>query len=385
MTLDATRVAIVRYPDPRRAARALGRLAQLLALMRDGRAPDRCATAGGRCYAHLHAPGWPSRAFVRHIRAELEVLDALPAGTPVLRPPARLQALVFAVTRKCELHCDHCCEWSRLNQPESLSKADIARIVARFRAAGVTQVHFSGGEPLCRLDDILEVVRGSAQDIDFWLLTSGRGLDVSCARRLRSGGIRGINVSLDHFDPAGHDAFRGTPGAFDDAIGAARAAQDAGLALSFTLVPTRDFVTRDNLRRYGELAGGLCAGFIQILEPRPVGRFAGRDVELRADQVALLDGFCDALNGAPARLRAPLVVYPARDARRLGCLGSGRRYVYVDTDGLIHPCPFCRGSIGSALDEGFEQRLATLRDRGCLESQHPADTMHHGEPQEISR
>jgi MoaA/NifB/PqqE/SkfB family radical SAM enzyme len=376
MALDVVRVAVGRYRNPVRALKLVGRFARLVASLRGDRPTARFMSAGGRWFTHLHAPGWPSAAFRRHVLAELEALEGPGAGGAPSRPAPRLQSIIFAVTKSCDLRCRHCCEWRQINRDETLSARDITTIVRRFQDLGVTQVHFSGGEPLHRLDDILAAVRAAGRATDFWLFTSGVGLDHQVARRLRDGGLRGVNISLDHWQPRQHDAFRGRPGTFAAAVEAADAVCQAGLALCLTLCPTREFVSEANLQKYAALAAELEAGFIQILEPRQVGRFAGQDVALNRRQQAVLDRFFTAMNGDAALAHMPAVIYPAFDQRRLGCLGAGWRYAYVDTDGLIHPCPFCRGAVGNALDEDFAEHLARLRRQGCAA---------HGQAEGLSR
>jgi len=370
VTLDVLRIAIHRFPNPLRVVRALHRLSQLLAAMRSGRPTCRYMKAGGRYFSHLHAPGWPSAAFGQNIEAELEAVDGArnggnQSGLPVEQPAARLQAIIFAVTKSCSLRCKHCCEWEELNKSETLSAADIATVVARFQSLGVTQIHFSGGEPLLRLDDILATVRGARPGTDFWMFTSGVGMDRECARELKRAGITGVNISLDHWHPDLHDTFRGLTGAFEWALRAAGAAREAGLALCVTLCPTREFVSRENLQRYADLATSLGAGFIQILEPRLVGRFADSDITLAKEDQSILDRFYLEMNNDPSNAHKPIVVYPAHDQRRIGCIGAGWRYLYVDTDAQIHPCPFCRGAVGSALDPDFERHILSLRHKGC--------------------
>jgi len=368
--LDVLRIAIRAFPNPWRAVRALHRLSRLLADMRSGRPTCRYMEASGRYFSHLHAPGWPSAAFDRHIRFELEAVDGADGrggrdALPPERPTVRLQSLIFAVTKSCSLRCKHCCEWGEINRTETLSAADITTVVTRFQELGVTQIHFSGGEPLHRLDDILATVRDAPPGIDFWMFTSGMGLNRECARKLKDGGITGVNISIDHWNPDLHDAFRGKEGAFEWALRAADAAREAGLALCLTLCPTHEFISPDNLRRYADLATDLGAGFIQILEPRLVGRFTDGDVTLSGEEQGLLDRFFLEMNNDPSNAHKPMVIYPAFDQRRIGCVGAGWRYLYIDTDAQIHPCPFCRGAVGSALDPNFEQHILALRRGGC--------------------
>jgi MoaA/NifB/PqqE/SkfB family radical SAM enzyme len=320
------------------------------------------ARFGGRWYWDLHGPAWPSPAFDGFVRRELRRAASPTAAT------AGLQTALVAITKRCPLRCAHCCEWLALNQREALTRADLVALVTRLQDFGVAQIMLSGGEPLQRFDDLCHVLASARPETDFWVLSSGVGLTLERARRLRQAGLRGIALSLDHYDAAAHDAFRGRPGAFAAVVAAAAAARAADLTLAVTLCPTRAFVSSTALERYAELARTLGAGFVQVLEPKAVGHFAGQDVALDAAQQATLEAFCLRLNHDPAAAHLPLVSYPDLARRRLGCQGAGQRYLYVDTDGQLHACPFCRAPAGRVLAGGpqdFEQLLGALRARGC--------------------
>jgi MoaA/NifB/PqqE/SkfB family radical SAM enzyme len=368
--VDIARLAFRRYGDPVRATRCLHRLARLRTTVRGGRPTPKIVKVGRRYFTHLYAPGWPSATFEAYIDNEFTRLDdgrPLPDTVSVPPPASRvlLQSVILAVTKQCPLRCEHCFEWDVLNREDVLSTEALSSIVERFQALGVTQVQFSGGEPLTRADDIARIVAGARPGTDFWILTSGVGLTPQRARHLRRAGLTGVCVSLDHWNADRHNAFRGSDRAFEWVERAARAARGAELALCLTLCPTRDFVGSENLARYAETASRLGAGFIQILEPRPVGHFAGRDVALRPSEQVTLDRFFEEFNFSKRHRSMPIVVYPEMAKRRLGCLGSASRYAYVDTDGQVHPCPFCRRPSGSALDANIAAHLTGLRHAGC--------------------
>ena len=61
----------------------------------------------------------------------------------------------------------------------------------------------------------------------------------------------------------------------------------------------------------------------------------------------------------------PLVDYPGLGQRRDGCWGAGDRYLFVDADGGVHACPFCRGTAGNCLAESLGALRGRLRVRGC--------------------
>jgi MoaA/NifB/PqqE/SkfB family radical SAM enzyme len=360
-------IALRTYRNPLRAARALHRLraeprARRWPVSGPRRArlwtSQKCARASGRWFWDLYAPGWPSAAFDRCVERELERAD--PRGRP-----RGLDAAVVAVTRRCALRCEHCVESAALRRADVLSSQDLHEIVARIRRLGVTQLYLTGGEPLERFGDVLSLAASASGEADVWVVTSGRGLAADEARSLRAAAVTGVALSLDHWDAGEHDRFRGRTGSFAAAGDAARHARDAGLLVALWLCPTRDFVTDANLARYAETARSLGAAFVQILEPRPAGGCAGRDVDLSAEQQRLLEDFTERLNTDPGSREHPAVRYVDWEARACGCCGAGDRFVYVDTQGEIHACPFCREPGLRVLDHDIHDVLSKLRRAGC--------------------
>jgi len=359
------RLALGVYRNPLRAARALRRL-HLTLRQWPATTPASarlltshpCVRSSGRYFWDLYLPGWPSRAFDRCVERELDRV------APIGRPPA-LQTAIVAITSRCTLRCEHCFEWDALDRHETLSSPEIHEVVRRIRERGAAQIFFSGGEPLQRFDDLVALTTASAADTDVWILTSGLGLTAGRAQRLKAAGLTGVALSLDHADPVEHDRFRGAPGAFEAAGRAAAHAREAGLLVALSLCPTRSFATAENLNRYATLARSLGASFIQILEPRAVGRYAGRDVALGPDERQRLERFCEELNMAAPALGLPSVRYLDWSARTFGCCGAADRYVYVDTAGHLQPCPFCRTDGIGLLDRDIHSALSELRSAGC--------------------
>jgi MoaA/NifB/PqqE/SkfB family radical SAM enzyme len=319
----------------------------------------KCARFGSRYFWDFYVPGYPSVAFDRFIERELDRV------VPFRGAPPALQIAILAVTKRCPLRCEHCCEWAALNQPDALSLGDLQAMVRRFQQRGVSQILLTGGEPLQRFNDILALLGSAGRDTDFWLLTSGYGLSAERAERLAKAGLTGVAVSLDHCDRDAHDRFRGRDGSYAWVERAATNARNAGLALCLSLCATRTFISRSNLDRYAETARQLGAGFIQILEPKAIGHYAGRDVALDRDQVALLEEFALRLNFDQGSRDMPTVAYVESSTRRTQCVGAGDRYAYVDPDGQLHACPFCRTSVGHVLNGALNQALDALQQHGC--------------------
>ncbi|MDG4806863.1 GTP 3',8-cyclase MoaA [Micromonospora sp. WMMD1120] len=113
--------------------------------------------------------------------------------------------LRVSLTDKCNLRCTYCMPaeglpW--LAGPELLTDAEIVRLVrVAVERLGVTEVRFTGGEPLIRpgLVDIVTAVAALEPRPRVSLTTNGIGLD-RLAPALRTAGLDRVNVSLDTLD-----------------------------------------------------------------------------------------------------------------------------------------------------------------------------------------
>ena len=355
------RIAFQAYPTRREAWLALRRhLAVHLEYKRTCHL-TKAVQMGERTFLQMTFPHLDSGAMNVLIKNELH------RQLPIPNHASGLNVLVLAITKKCSLQCAHCFEWDNLNGREQLSKDDVLSIIHKFQKNGVASIELSGGEPLNRFDDLLYILQNSnSQQTDFWLLTSGYRLTPQRAQALAEAGLVGLGLSLDHWDAAEHDRFRGLEGSFAWAKQAVQNAQAAGLAVCLTLTAVREFCTSENLWKYAHLAQEWSVPMIRILEPRAVGHFAGKDIELRATEIDILEEFVQKIQHDPAYRNYPTVDYYAAYQRQAGCSGAGKRFLYVDTDGDMHACPFCQNKCGSALCGTIEAGVANLeKASGC--------------------
>lgn len=273
-----------RAGNPLRALRWFSALLKKYRAVHSSNISSKMARVDGRIFWRIGAPGFPSQALLRNWDNELA--RACDAPNPI-----GLRNVYFAITKKCPYGCAHCFEWENLNQTETLSREDIKGIVAKFQDYGAAQIIFSGGEPLLRIKDILAVLKTARPDSDFWIISSGFSLTAEKAKQLKTAGLTGMAISLDHWQPEAHDRFRHYPGAFDTAIKAAAYARAAGLVTAFSLCATREFCTHEHLYHYLELARRYGVAFVQVLEPVAAGHFAGKDVLLKPEHTELLESF----------------------------------------------------------------------------------------------
>ncbi|MEH1012690.1 GTP 3',8-cyclase MoaA [Micromonospora sp. CPCC 206060] len=114
--------------------------------------------------------------------------------------------LRVSLTDKCNLRCTYCMPaeglpW--LAGPDLLSDDEVVRLVrVAVEQLGVTEVRFTGGEPLIRpgLTGIVAAAAALSPRPQLSLTTNGIGLD-RLAGTLRAAGLDRVNVSLDTLQP----------------------------------------------------------------------------------------------------------------------------------------------------------------------------------------
>jgi cyclic pyranopterin phosphate synthase len=142
--------------------------------------------------------------------------------------------LRVSLTDRCNLRCSYCMPaegLSWLPSPTLLDDDEVVRLVdVAARMLGVTEVRFTGGEPLLRpgLVDIVARCARLAPRPRLSLTTNGIGLDRR-APALAAAGLDRVNVSLDTLRPERFQALARRD-RLDDVLAGLQAAAAAGLA-----------------------------------------------------------------------------------------------------------------------------------------------------------
>jgi len=314
----------------------------------------------GKYYFNLYTPGWPSTAYDQTIKSEL-----LRYAAPTQIGGDKLRFIFFAITRKCPLNCEHCFEWDNLNKKETFTLDELKQVVSLYQAQGVNQIQFSGGEPLVRFKDLVEVIRFASSSCECYIITSGFNLTQKNALLLKDAGCKGIIISIDHYMPHLHNNFRGDQGIFDTAVAGVKAAIDAGMVTAVSICVTGDFIDGGHLLPYLEFAQELGVHFVQILEPKDIGRYAGKSVLLEERHIQQLEDFFKIMNHSPAYKDFPTLMYHGYHQRRVGCY-AGSRSLYIDSAGNVNACPFCHThsyNIRNILDSA--QKVLPVKENLC--------------------
>lgn len=312
----------------------------------------------GRYFISMNGPGLFSKGHALDFTSELNKIYKR-------KPQGALKVLLLAITNRCSYKCEHCYEWHNLGKQDTLSDESILNIVKRFQERGIGQIQLGGGEPMLRYNTILKILKGSNNSTDFNIVTSGFQFTYERALELKKNGLTSVTISLDHFEPEIHNSFRGYNEAFNWVIEAVKNAKSANLLVNLSLCVTKDFVDEDNLHAYADLAKRLGIAFIWIIEARAAGHYSGKDVNLSSKQINILQSFYEHMNFDPAYADYPGVAYPAYHQRRVGCFGSGNRFLYIDSNGNLKSCPMCGLSHGNAENADMDEAIKSMQRSGC--------------------
>jgi GTP 3',8-cyclase len=265
--------------------------------------------------------------------------------------------LRVSLTDRCNLRCAYCMpaeglDW--LPRPALLTDDEVARLVRiGVERLGITEVRFTGGEPLLRrgLARIVAATAALSPRPEISLTTNGIGLD-RLAPGLRSAGLDRINVSLDTLRP---ELFRSLArrDRLADVLAGLAAAEAAGL------VPVKVNAVLMRGLNDGEavplLRFCLEHGYqLRFIEQMPLDAQHGwrRENMVTADEIlaALSPEFTLTPDDQQARGSAPAEAFLVDGGpARVGIIGSVTRpfcgacdRVRLTADGQVRNCLFAR-------------------------------------------
>ncbi|MBQ4133585.1 MAG: radical SAM protein [Desulfovibrionaceae bacterium] len=260
------------------------------------------------------------------------------------------RVIAWEVTRRCNLACVHCRASAKdipyaleLKREEALALAD------SFQTLGRPLIIFTGGEPLLRPDlfGLIRAVRKNGHKAA--LSVNGTLISPEIIEKIKDVEISRCSVSIDGGSPAAHDAFRGAPGCFEQAVNGIRQLVRAGVPVQLNTTIT--------YRNYGELPAilnlcrelGAAAWHIFLLVP--VGRGAEvREITPQMYEQALT-WIYEQARSSELEIRptcAPqynCLTDESGSRQGRGCLG-GVGFCFVSHTGIVQPCGYLQLDCG---------------------------------------
>ncbi|WP_062348589.1 GTP 3',8-cyclase MoaA [Herbidospora yilanensis] len=275
--------------------------------------------------------------------------------------------LRVSLTDRCNLRCSYCMppeglDW--LPKPDLLTADEIVRLVTvGVRDLGVTEVRYTGGEPLLRRELVDIVSRTSGLGAEISLTTNGIGL-AKLAAPLAEAGLHRVNVSLDTID---RETFRKLAhrDRLPDVLDGLAAADAAGLRpVKVNAVLMRDV---NDHEAAGLLRYCLDRGYqLRFIEQMPLDAQHGwsRENMITADEILDVLGAEFTLEDADPKERgsAPAELFRVDGGpATVGVIGSVTRpfcgacdRVRLTADGQIRNCLFAteESDLRTAMREG---------------------------------
>jgi MoaA/NifB/PqqE/SkfB family radical SAM enzyme len=329
------------YKNPaisfRTVIKLLSRINQLIAIKKLVRAYK----INGKYVWDMFHPSWPSAGFNRFYKSHLLELH------PVSGNEQTIRRLIIAITKRCPLQCEHCSEAATLYNKDVLSFEDFIVRIEPFVQNGAGQLIYSGGEPLSRFDDLIKFLTHFKDRCNQWIYTSGFGLTLEKALLLKKAGLDGAAISLDHHLEKEHNTFRGNKNSYYWVIEGIKNLHAAGVLVSINVCPTKAYIDSGQFAELINLAKSLKVPILNILEPRAVGNYQNKDVELHQSHKDYLQSLSTRYNFNRQYFSFPTILFPAGTRKNIPC-GGGRFYALLDYDGTLYPCPFCKVKLPQA-------------------------------------
>lgn len=307
-----------------------------------------------------------------------------PPSNPEGRTVPRL--VFWELTKRCNLRCRHCRAVPSLHPLEGeLDTEACYRFIEELARIGRPILVLTGGEPLYRTD-LFDIAAFAVQrGFPVALATNGTLIDEPLARRVRETGIRRVSISLDGGTAATHDAFRGLPGSFDQALRGFRLLKSEGIPVQVNVTIARHNLTERQQILDLAVREGACALHLFLLVP------VGCGVEIAPEAMISPQEYEDTLvwlyeqtHATSLELRATCAPHyyriirqrakaegrklaPSREgmaAMTKGCL-AGSGVFFLSYRGDVQPCgylPISAGNIRETPIRKILQESPLLRD-----------------------
>jgi MoaA/NifB/PqqE/SkfB family radical SAM enzyme len=300
----------------------------------------------------VYLPAFPTPAFYHALRKY----------DPATKRPGPL-SVVLSMTKACSYHCPHC--YQRRDYGQEVDVGLLRGVVREMQDLGVCTFDIEGGEPMLRFERLCELLSGFDERAEIWVNTTGNGLTLEKARKMRELGVFGVYVSIHSADAATYDAFTGVPGSFDTAIAAVRTLHAVGIATAINYCASPGDVRENRVEALFDLACELRSAFVQVIHGKPAGAWLEKqggwvDADDQLDRLRELHRTYNSLSRFRNYPCAAIQVFEEQ-ASVFGCTAGGVERFYLNHAGEVQPCEFLNVSFGNVKDEPFMDIYKRMR------------------------
>lgn len=297
--------------------------------------------SGANIYS-IYLPPMPSLAHQRMFESVISTL--------IYKRPVPLAATI-GITGQCQYSCKHCSASGRDPKRSDMSYKEIRRVIDECLALGVSNITFTGGEPLLNKDITRLIASVPGELAVTQVFTNAATLSSSMIAELKSAGLYGLQISLDSADPIEHDQMRGFKGAFAAVGEGAREAREKGLLVGISTFATRDRIERGFLPDLASLVQSWGVSEITVFDAIETGSLREKN-EFLIDKISRRRLIAD-MKIINRRYRNKLRVVTQSwtnsgqsFSRFIGCLAA-KFQIHITAQGDLTPCDFTPLSFGN--------------------------------------
>lgn len=279
----------------------------------------------------------------------------------LLVPPV----MIVSITSRCNLACAGCYMHGRHEKSASeMSPTVLASVAGQAAELGVSVMVIAGGEPLVRLDGILDLSRAHPE-ILFPVFTNGLLIDETVATKIAA--CRNI-VPIISFEGFRNetDSRRGS-GVYDRLLAVTTRLKHRNVFFGCSVTTTRENFSQVTDPAFIKEMAGAGARVFTYVEYVPME--AGTEgLVLTHEQKKMLQIVLADFN---RKFPALFIGFPGDEDQYGGCLAAGRGFVHVSPYGDLEPCPAAPYSDANLtkvpLEEALRSRLLSrIRDEHRL-------------------
>src|SRR3989442_1789253 len=277
-----------------------------------------------------------------------DLIEWLSQKTEALRIPLSVHV---DLTMRCNERCIHC--YRVIEQRPELTTDELKALVDDLARAGTLYLTFSGGEIFLRKDLFELIAHARRLHFDLRLKSNALLITPAMAARLRTLGVRQVDISIYSADPAVHDWVTKVPGSLERSLEGAALLRHAGVTVKLNCP-----LMKQNVGQYKEIRAlaerlGVLSGFDPMITAKNDGDTS--PVKLRITRKDLMQVLQDpALNPHRGNREACESPSARQDLDDLPC-GASHNACYISAYGDVMPCVAMPIACGNVRDEPFEE------------------------------
>jgi len=244
--------------------------------------------------------------------------------------------ILFDPTSACNLHCTGC--WaSEYKKTLNLSYEDMDSLVNQGKALGIHEYLMTGGEPLCRKKDIINLAKKHS-DCGFMIFTNGTLIDQPFCDALLACKNIILILSIEGFEEA-TDKRRGN-GVFRKVTDAMDLLKKNGLIFGTSVCYTRENIGSVTSDEFFDFLIYKGAAFSWYFHYMPVGNDAVPDLLPTPAQREYMYHRIREIRGFKGGKPIFLMDFQNDGEFVDGCVAGGKAYCHINSNGDVEPCVF---------------------------------------------